>query len=150
MKLIIECTEQTYSECKKISGLSETAFVIANGKPYDDSGDLISREALKTELNSRPFPQDYSTTLLLGVFNELIDNAPTVPTFTLEDMQNNWDDGAAHEAAKHDREKGEWIIVKDEKYGDNVKCPFCGKELAGTDLNFCCKCGADMRGDKDV
>lgn len=44
------------------------------------------------------------------------------------------------------RPKGEWIIVKDEKWGDNVKCPFCGKELAGTDLNFCCKCGADMRG----
>lgn len=44
------------------------------------------------------------------------------------------------------RPQGEWIIVKDEKYGDNVKCPFCGKELAGTDLNFCCKCGAKMRG----
>lgn len=43
------------------------------------------------------------------------------------------------------RPQGEWIIVKDEKWGDNVKCPFCGKELAGTDLNFCCKCGADMR-----
>lgn len=45
------------------------------------------------------------------------------------------------------RPQGEWIIVKDEKRGDNVKCPFCGKELAGTDLNFCCKCGADMRKD---
>lgn len=45
--------------------------------------------------------------------------------------------------------QGEWIIVKDEKWGDNVKCPFCGKELAGTDLNFCCKCGADlMKGDE--
>lgn len=41
-----------------------------------------------------------------------------------------------------ERPQGEWIIVKDERYGDNVKCPFCGKELAGTDLNFCCKCGA--------
>lgn len=46
-------------------------------------------------------------------------------------------------------EEGEWIIVKDEKWGDNVKCPFCGKELAGTDLNFCCKCGADMRKEAD-
>lgn len=44
-----------------------------------------------------------------------------------------------------ERPQGEWIIVKDEKWGDNVKCPFCGKELAGTDLNFCCKCGADMQ-----
>lgn len=47
------------------------------------------------------------------------------------------------------RPQGEWIIVKDERHGDNVKCPFCGKELAGTDLNYCCKCGADMmKGDE--
>lgn len=48
--------------------------------------------------------------------------------------------------ALEEKPQGEWIIVKDEKYGDNVKCPFCGKELAGTDLNFCCKCGAQMKG----
>ena len=42
------------------------------------AGDLISRAVLKNELNSRPFPQDYATTLLLGVFNELIDAAPAV------------------------------------------------------------------------
>lgn len=46
---------------------------------------------------------------------------------------------------KDERKQGEWIIVENERYGDNVKCPFCGKELAGTDLNFCCKCGANMR-----
>lgn len=44
------------------------------------------------------------------------------------------------------RPHGEWLIVKDKKRGDSVKCPFCGKELAGTDLNFCCKCGAKMKG----
>lgn len=48
------------------------------------------------------------------------------------------------------RPQGEWIIVKDEKYGDNVKCPFCGKELAGTDLNFCCKCGAKLIGSEKM
>lgn len=42
MKLIVECTEQTYSECKKISGLSVTASVIANGKPYDEADRWIS------------------------------------------------------------------------------------------------------------
>ena len=57
----------------------------------------------------------------------IIDNAPTV----------------------EERPQGEWIIVKDERYGDNVKCPFCGKELAGTDLNFCCKCGARMEADNE-
>ena len=46
--------------------------------------------------------------------------------------------------------EGEWIIVKDEKWGDNVKCPFCGKELVGTDLNFCCKCGAELIGSEKM
>lgn len=55
---------------------------------------------------------------------------------------------AGYSAGLKDAERpiGEWIIVKNEKWGDNVKCPFCGKELAGTDLNFCCKCGAAMKG----
>ena len=44
-----------------------------------------------------------------------------------------------------ERPKGEWIVVHDERYVDNVKCPFCDKEIVGTDLNFCVKCGADMR-----
>ena len=48
------------------------------------------------------------------------------------------------------RPQGEWIIVKDERYGDNVKCPFCEKELAGTDLNFCCKCGAELTGSEKM
>lgn len=48
------------------------------------------------------------------------------------------------------REQGEWIIIKDEKWGDNVKCPFCGKELAGTDLNYCCKCGAELTGSEKM
>ena len=54
--------------------------------------------------------------------------------------------GILRKAITMDRPQGEWVIVKDEKWGDNVKCPFCGKELAGTDLNFCCKCGASMKG----
>ena len=48
------------------------------------------------------------------------------------------------------RPQGEWIIIKDERYGDNVKCPFCEKELAGTDLNFCCKCGAKLIGSEKM
>lgn len=48
------------------------------------------------------------------------------------------------------RPDGEWIIVKDEKYGNSVKCPFCGKQIAGTDLNFCCKCGAKLIGSENM
>lgn len=72
MKLIIECTEQTYSECKKISGLSETAFVIANGTPYNPSGDCISREALKEHKVYSEERHEY----VVPVYN--IDNAQAV------------------------------------------------------------------------
>ena len=54
--------------------------------------------------------------------------------------------GRAEEAVEGKRTQGEWIIVKDEKYGDHVKCPFCGKEIAGSDLNYCVKCGVKMKG----
>ena len=42
------------------------------------------------------------------------------------------------------RPQGEWI-EKTDKYGLSYVCPFCGKEIAGSDLNYCVKCGADMR-----
>jgi len=62
----------------------------------------------------------------------------------------NWLGNVAYRRIKeledNQRPKGTWIIVTD-KHGDNVKCPFCNKEVAGTDLNFCVKCGADMRGE---
>ena len=93
---------------------------------------------------------------------DVIDNAPTVITNSVyeaycaisdeefEHSDSFWittPKGKKNNFVK-ERPQGEWIIVKDEKWGDNVKCPFCEKELAGTDLNFCCKCGADMRGDR--
>lgn len=49
-----------------------------------------------------------------------------------------------------ERPQGEWILIRDKKWGDNVKCPFCKKELAGTDLNFCCKCGAKLIGSEKM
>ena len=39
--------------------------------------------------------------------------------------------------------KGEWIDrMADKGY---VECPYCHKQISGGDLNFCVKCGADMR-----
>jgi len=115
------------------------------------NNDLISREALKKE-----FCKD-----IMGGLNweRIIDNAPTIEPFEpdyvgaerLKARQRGYADGY-HDGMEIGKtlnpkiKQGEWIVVKDEKWGDNVKCPFCGKELAGTDLNFCCKCGAQMKG----
>lgn len=88
-------------------------------------------------------------------FQYAIDNAPTVqPEYfppcedcnkKMEEIRQAYDNMKAME-----RPKGEWIIVRNKKWGDNVKCPFCGKELAGTDLNFCCKCGAKLIGSEKM
>jgi len=44
-----------------------------------------------------------------------------------------------------ERSKGKWVdLMAKEGY---VECPFCGKQITGGDLNFCVKCGADLRGD---
>lgn len=41
------------------------------------------------------------------------------------------------------RPQGRWIDrMSDKGY---VECPFCHKQITGGDLNFCVKCGADMR-----
>ena len=151
MKLIIECAEQTYSECKKISGLSETAYVIAHGTPYNPSGDLISREALKKDIEKRcGEPFDYIKTIVPTL--KAIDNAPTVETFTLEDMQNNFGAGVDSIIGKYDKAKGEWKTVKGIDGDEYYECPNCGEPwvlVAGTpkdnNMNFCPNCGADMR-----
>ena len=122
--------------------------------------DLISREALKRLIEDKidyipadDYDEGWNGAIYATI--ELVDNAPTVePKYfppcedcnkKMEEIRQAYDKMKATE-----RPQGEWIIVKDEKYGDNVKCPFCGKELAGTDLNFCCKCGAQMKGSEGI
>lgn len=52
----------------------------------------------------------------------------------------------AIKALEEDRPQGEWIDrMADKGY---VECPFCHKQITGGDLNFCVKCGADMRGEE--
>lgn len=82
MKRIIEIEEKDYDQiCEVVneteSTLGITPFagsIIAQSKPYDDSGDLISREALKEKLKERY----YNDGLNIVTAIELIDNAPPV------------------------------------------------------------------------
>ena len=47
----------------------------------------------------------------------------------------------------------EWIIIKSPLSDETiVKCPFCGDEFIGNDVehyNYCPICGADMRGGRE-
>ena len=105
--------------------------------------DLISREALKKELNSRVFQGDYTTTLLLSSFNDLIDNAPTIP---LPDFKEGYKqaiiDGKTNFSKplradliyhgnpmewKETKESSSWIPIKTKKLSPEEIREFCEK-----------------------
>ena len=152
MKLIIECAEQTYSECKKISGLSETAFVIANGKPYDPKGDCISREALKEQINATDFDfGDYydNTEEIRKRVCEAIDNALTVEAYTSEDIVKYVSATEDLVREKLERPKGEWVNREAVSntifpFWERYECNQCHKFNGYS--KFCPNCGAKMQG----
>ena len=96
--------------------------LIDDGEPDYNSGDLISRSALKQMLPA-PIEDEYKRV------HQIIDNAPTV---------------------EPERPQGKWIVEKN-RFGDILHCSICGarprRSEYGYDLhdNFCNDCGADMR-----
>lgn len=116
---------------------------------------LIDADALKEAVNTKR---------VLGRFNtiQLIDNAPTVKTFTLEDIEEQYRKGLEKGLSEWETERptGEWVEERciDIRY-KIAKCSHCGKwsRLASHDTGysvkyeyypFCHWCGADMRGGK--
>lgn len=82
---------------------------------------------------------------------DVIDNAPTVDTYTEDDVHYAIKEG--HEVgygmakAKFERPQGEWIVGQYMDCHSDIlpkyTCPFCG-EVAYRKYDFC-HCGADMR-----
>ena len=100
--------------CMVISNFDmDIANAIRDSKPYDDSGDLISRSALREEIVKlcEHINANNGITVPTLAFTRIINNAQAVEVFTLEDMQNNYDLGAASEAARHDRPNDEWMSL---------------------------------------
>ena len=86
MKLIIEVDQETLYECKMlfVKGISNNAeYAVANGTPIAE-GDMISREALKAELEAYRHTRNYKSdeeeaqNSLLDNILEDIDNAPSI------------------------------------------------------------------------
>ena len=124
MKLIIDIEESDLYAIKTNQYYGkELEKIIANGTPYNPSGDYISREALQ---NLTCGIIDEEGNIHQVVMLADIDNAPTV---------------------EPRRPKGLWTF--DEK--GYFYCDQCGKyprdQYATTD--FCSKCGADMRGKEE-
>ena len=128
MKLIIEVDKKYYEACKdavKEPYPSQIEEIIANGTPYNPTGDAISREALKEAISSTIAQATEigimaDANYLWGLLNYAIDNAPTVEA----------------------RPQGEWIKIDEEWY--DYKCSVCGEKVRR--LYPFCHCGAEMKG----
>ena len=112
---------------------------------------LISREALKKSIEEYRSLNCVSTSTIIGVRNVvyLIDNAPTVETFTKDEYEGAYLRGYVDSAKANERPKGEWIIKpKENSQSAILICNRCNHFIPITvDKNFCPNCGAEMRGD---
>ena len=108
------------------------------------NNDLISRsDLLKAFAESNHIKETASglDVMEMLAIKEIIDNAPTVETFTKDDVAGAYNEGYMCGSRENKRPKGEWI---DDEHG--TTCSNCG-ELSHRWSNFCPNCGADMRGE---
>jgi hypothetical protein len=161
MKLIIDISKNEYNDIieqvKKCDypdmGLGK---IIANGTPYNTTGDLISRSEL---ISAKKVVRDtkYRTTkdrIYAKAWNacnsywlNIIDNAPTV-----ELQMGRMTNGVIIPITRH---KGKWVNHRND-YGHNIAdCSLCGKAMQWHDEDeddiprYCWYCGADMRGEEE-
>lgn len=112
----------------------------------ENKGDLISREALKEAFD------DYikANPNISGIFEVgkfIIDNAPTVKSFTLEDIEEQYRKGLEKGLSEWETERpqGEWVW-SDNRWGlGDWLCNKC-EHYAHDKSNFCPNCGAEMVG----
>ena len=122
---------------KRVHSLNESRAVLINEaldlaikalEQTEVKGDLISREALKKEMDKKAFDLANGGMIFIESINHIIDKAPTVETeITNEDLQNamteSFKNGYEMAKAKYERTQGEeWIDYSNTFY----KCPECG------------------------
>ena len=107
MKLIIEIDGDEYrlrKEMAKDGFDSSVNQMIVNGIPYNPSGDAISREGLKSELNRLGWTKENGFKNRY-VLDDIIDNASSVP---LPDFKAGYKQAIIDGKANYSRPKGEW------------------------------------------
>lgn len=156
MELIIKISTEMFDTFKKhgimaFDNLDEydrdmIADAIANGTPYNPSGDCISREALiKTVEKEEGISWDSHGKDDLCVRKKYIDNAPTVE-YTFEEAFKKT--VCEQRLYCPQRPQGEWIP---KRLWDNTHiwvCSECGNQNKHgiTVEKACWKCGAKMKG----
>ena len=125
------------------------------------NNDLISREALKetiikicgkcsnniTEYDENHIPN--GNCAIWHILN-MIDNAPTIKTFTLEDIEEQYRKGLEKGLSEWETERpqGEWEYKEIANSTIPGYCCSCCHIGFLNKYNFCPNCGADMRGDE--
>ena len=158
MKRIIEIEESDLERIREIverenkTALSVTTrgtayITIADSKLYDDSGDLISREALKDYARKVICGDNPTNSLIIRMFDEIIDNAPTVDLWQMR--QEATENALKKAEVLYGRPQGEWYY----NYQNGWHCSICHKSvkdmptvMGKANFAFCPNCGADMRG----
>ena len=132
--------------------LAEWLTELKQRREAESTSDLISRSVLD---EIRQLYKDYQPNLATKVIEfgnaleRLIDNAPPVEAYTLEDMQNNYDAGVDSVIGKYDKAQGEW------QGGELGHCTKCGHKGSASDIwsgcdgMFCPNCGANLKGGDD-
>lgn len=113
---------------------------------------LIDADVFKIQLENA---YEYTE---LGEVIDMLDNAPTVETKTIEECIIAYGDGYETARRLYERPQGEWIKQYGKSYelitnegvlvGEFTKCPKCKYDKA-RGSNFCPHCGADMRGKEE-
>lgn len=107
------------------------------------------KEALAKNITIWTFNVSYD-----GILAEIIDNAPTVKTFTLLEIEENYRKGLEKGLSEWETERpqGKWIRTGSLGNGNaHYECSNChyGDEHAESqEVPYCWHCGADMRGEK--
>ena len=160
MKLIIDISDEDYKFIKDLQSLiiggrgncktiqKNVINALYNGTPYNLSGDLISREALKKAISEATYNFE-QIPIRVDKVQEIIDNAPTVEYTFEEAFQKTVCENRLYCPA---RPQGEWYY----NYQNGWHCSICHETVKDmptvkgkADYNFCPRCGADMRGNKN-
>lgn len=147
MELIIKIDKELYEAYKGKppmlgdAGMDMIAQAIANGTPYNPSGDLISREALKAEFKrSANRVRNWKEGALNNGNDESAIRADAVLAY-LTEVKGIIDNAQAVEPK---RPQGKWIKTPD-LFRDRI-CSNCKQQIPYSKLGkFCVECGADMR-----
>lgn len=104
---------------------------------------LIDADAIQFENSEFDTYSDYSRAF------DAIDYAPTIKTFTLADIEEQYRKGMEKGLEEAERPHGEW---KYHKYDKDYECSICNTRYDAFDLpvktwDYCPNCGARMTGE---